>query len=308
LWSLVWKGLVTNDTLVPLRARLAPETPSKRRSRLAVSRSRATPGTEGRWSIVPPIEASATDRRAALVRTVLERHGIITRESTSVEIDDASFGRCYEVLRGLEDAGRIRRGWFVEGLGATQFAARGADEMLRGTRDPSSDPITLVLAATDPAQPYGASLPWPAREGAKAQRANGAQVILLDGVLLGWMGRTEQSLLTFLPASEPARARAIDALADALAGLVRSGARRVLMLASVDGDSAMRSPITEALIARGFRHGLRGLLLRAGDAARGPRGPSTVLRPQASRSAPEPDDWDDDPFEDDTSGDASPNP
>ncbi|MBN8610476.1 MAG: DEAD/DEAH box helicase [Deltaproteobacteria bacterium] len=309
LWSLVWKGLVTNDTLVPLRARLAPETPSKRRSRLAVSRSRATPGTEGRWSILPPIEASATDRRAALVRTVLERHGILTRESTAVEIDDASFGRCYEVLRGLEDAGRIRRGWFVEGLGATQFAARGADEMLRGTREPSSDPSTLVLAATDPAQPYGASLPWPAREGAKAQRANGAQVILLEGALIGWIGRTEQSLLTFLPTSEPARARTVDALADALAGLVRSGARRVLMLASIDGESAMRSPLTEALIARGFRHGLRGLLLRAGDAVRGPRGPSTVLRSQASRPVvAETDDWDDDPFEDDTVGETSPDP
>ncbi len=304
LWSLVWKGLVTNDTLVPLRARLQPETPGKRRSRLAVTRSRATPGTEGRWSILPPIEASATDRRAALVRTVLERHGIFTRESSHVEIDDASFGRCYEVLRGLEDAGRIRRGWFVEGLGATQFAARGADEMLRGTRDPSAEPTSLVLAATDPAQPYGASLPWPAREGAKAQRANGAQVILLDGALVGWIGRTEQSLLTFLPTSEPARGRTIDALADALAGLVRSGARRALMLASIDGESAMRSPLTEALIARGFRHGLRGLLLRAGDAVRGPRGPSTVLRSQASRPAPETDDWDDDPFEGDEATDA----
>ncbi|MFO0709998.1 MAG: DEAD/DEAH box helicase [Sandaracinus sp.] len=300
LWSLVWKGLVTNDTLVPLRARLAPEAASKRRARHAMPRTRAIPGTEGRWSLLPPVDAAPTDRRAALVRTVLERHGVLTRESTGIEHEDASFGRAYEVLRNLEDAGRIRRGWFVEGLGATQFAARGADEMLRAAREPSDDPSTLVLAATDPAQPYGAALPWPAREGARPQRANGAQVILLEGAVVGWLGRTEQSLLTFLPATEPARGRVIDALADALAGLVRSGARRAIHLSSIDGESAMRSPLTEALLARGFRHGLRGLLLRAGDAARGATRPSTVLRraplsrePIVAEPEPDLDDWGD---------------
>jgi ATP-dependent Lhr-like helicase len=307
LWSLVWKGLVTNDTLVPLRARLAPEAVSRRRARAAITRTRTTPGTEGRWSLLPPIDANATDRRATLVRTVLERHGVLSRESTSIELDEASFGRCYEVLRGLEDAGRIRRGWFVEGLGATQFAARGADEMLRAAREPSrgepeGDAAPLVLSACDPAQPYGAALPWPPREGARPQRANGAQVILLEGSVIGWLGRTEQSLLTFLPTAEPARGRVIDALADALAGLVRSGARRSILLASIDGESAMRSPLTEALLSRGFRHGLRGLLLRTGDAPRGAgTRPSTVLRnrPLAPATSPasESDDWEDELFD-----------
>jgi ATP-dependent Lhr-like helicase len=307
LWSLVWKGLVTNDTLVPLRARLAPEAVSRRRARAAITRTRTTPGTEGRWSLLPPIDANATDRRATLVRTVLDRHGVLSRESTSIELDEASFGRCYEVLRGLEDAGRIRRGWFVEGLGATQFAARGADEMLRAAREPAggqadAGPSALVLAACDPAQPYGAALPWPPREGARPQRANGAQVILLEGAVVGWLGRTEQSLLTFLPTAEPARGRVIDALADALAGLVRSGARRSILLASIDGESAMRSPLTEALLARGFRHGLRGLLLRAGDAPRGAgTRPSTVLRSRplapAASAAGEADDWEDELFD-----------
>jgi ATP-dependent Lhr-like helicase len=237
------------------------------------------------------------------VRAVLERHGVLCRESTSIELDEASFGRAYEVLRGLEDAGRIRRGWFVEGLGATQFAARGADELLRATREPSPEPTALVLAACDPAQPYGAALPWPAREGARPQRANGAQVILLEGALVGWLGRTEQSLLTFVPPAEPARGRVIDALADALAGLVRSGARRAILLASIDGESAMRSPLTEALLARGFRHGLRGLLLRAGDPPRGAVGPSTVRRSRALAPAAAPggetDDWGDEPLDDD---------
>lgn len=303
LWSLVWKGLVSNDTLVPLRARLSPEPLSRRRARAAVARTRTTPGTEGRWSLLPPIDAGATDRRATLVRAVLERHGVLCRESTSIELDEASFGRAYEVLRGLEDAGRIRRGWFVEGLGATQFAARGADELLRATREPSPEPTALVLAACDPAQPYGAALPWPAREGARPQRANGAQVILLEGALVGWLGRTEQSLLTFVPPAEPARGRVIDALADALAGLVRSGARRAILLASIDGESAMRSPLTEALLARGFRHGLRGLLLRAGDPPRGAVGPSTVRRSRALAPAAAPggetDDWGDEPLDDD---------
>lgn len=119
-------------------------------------------------------------------------------------------------------------------------------------------------------------------------------MVLFDGELVGWLGRTEQSLLTFLPAHEPARSRAIDALADALARLVRSGARRAIMLASIDGESAMRSPITEALLSRGFRHGLRGLLLRAGDPGRPTHRPATVLR-STPITHPEPsvDEWDD---------------
>lgn len=270
LWSLVWKGLVTNDTLAPLRTRLAlgaAQPPRMQRS--TRGRVLAPPGSEGRWSLLGPIAADATERRATLVRSVLDRHGVLSRESTTIEQEDASFGRAYEVLRGLDEAGRVRRGWFVEGLGATQFAVRGAEVLLRSVREPAPEPTCIVLAACDPAQPYGAALPWPQREGARPQRANGAQVVLLEGEVIGWLGRTEQSLLTFLPAQGPARTRAIDALADALTALVQSGARSELQLATIDGQSAMRSTLTEALQARGFRHGLKGLVLEAEAPRRG---------------------------------------
>jgi ATP-dependent Lhr-like helicase len=180
----------------------------------------------------------------------------------------------------MEETGRARRGYFVAGLGATQFALPGAEERLRALREPAEDQQTVVLAATDPASPYGAALPWPARDGdgeSRPQRAAGAHVVLDAGELAGWLARSEQSLLTFVPAEEPERSRRARALARALADLVESGRRRALLIARIDGEPAHASPFAPFLAAAGFAPGQKGYLKRApldvaGFRLRGSRG------------------------------------
>jgi ATP-dependent Lhr-like helicase len=177
------------------------------------------------------------------------------------------FSAVYDVLKRMEETGRARRGYFVAGLGATQFALPGAEERLRALREPAEDEQeTIVLAATDPASPYGAALAWPARDGdgeSRPQRAAGAHVVLHAGELAGWIGRSEQTLLTFLPADEPERSRRGRALARALAGLVDSGARRALLISRIDGEPAHASPFAPLLSAAGFAAGHKGYLKRA---------------------------------------------
>ena len=176
----------------------------------------------------------------ALAQVLLSRYGVLTREAVHAEGIAGGFAAVYDVLKAMEESGRVRRGYFVAGLGATQFALPGADERLRALRDPPEEPQTSVLAATDPANPYGAMLPWPARgadgEGARPQRSAGAHVVLVGGEITAWLGRGEQNLLTFLPAEEPERTRRGRALANALARLVDSGRRRALLVARVDGE------------------------------------------------------------------------
>jgi ATP-dependent Lhr-like helicase len=170
----------------------------------------------------------------------------------------------YPVLKAMEETGRVRRGYFVAGLGGAQFAVPGAEERLRTFREPSPEPATLVLAATDPANPYGATLPWPRMDGeGRAQRAAGAQVVLHDGALVGWLGRGEQNLQTFLPDEEPERSHSARALAHALAGLVEEGRRKALLIARVDGEEVGASPLAPALKEAGFTPGIRGYLKRA---------------------------------------------
>ncbi|WP_434048342.1 MULTISPECIES: DEAD/DEAH box helicase [Sorangium] len=326
LWDLVWAGEVTNDTLAPLRA-LGRESRSSGRRRdrdrpapgrgLSALRARriGPPGSEGRWSLLalPGAAASATastagatsasanatgspagapgetERRAALARALLERHGVLTREAAAVEGLAGGFSAVYDVLRAMEEAGQARRGYFVAGLGAAQFAVPGADDRLRACREPSDDPRTLVLAATDPANPWGAAVRWPelaargdgAPEGAvrgpvRPQRAAGALVILHDGRLLAWMGRTERSLTTFLPEAEPERGDAIRAIASALAALVSEGRRRAVLVATIDGEPAHSSPLARALADVGFTSGAHGYLKRAPTAERGPWRPRQV--------------------------------
>ncbi|WP_437564045.1 Lhr family helicase [Sorangium sp. So ce542] len=331
LWDLVWAGEVTNDTLAPLRA-LGRESRSSGRRRdrerpalgrgLSGLRGRriGPPGSEGRWSLLAfpgasvgsgapaaasgapagtpgaPAAPGETERRAALARALLERHGVLTREAAAVEGLAGGFSAVYDVLRAMEEAGQARRGYFIAGLGAAQFAVPGADDRLRACREPSDDPRTLVLAATDPASPWGAAVRWPelaAREGGapegavrgpvRPQRAAGALVILHDGRLLAWMGRTERSLTTFLPEAEPERGAAIHAIASALAGLVAEGRRRAVLVATIDGEPAHSSPLSRALAEVGFTSGSHGYLKRAPTAERGPWRPR-----QAPSNAP---DW-----------------
>ncbi len=264
IWELVWSGEVTNDTLAPLRSKALGES-EKRRGGRAPSSARVLPGSEGRWSLlVSETTPSETERRAALVRSLLARHGVLVREALSAEGIVGGFSAVYEVLRAMEDAGRVRRGYFVEGLGAAQFAHPGAEELLRGERELRKDAVTMVLAATDPASPWGTSLAWPKREGARPMRADGAQVIVApDGHLLAWVGRAERSMLTFLSDDERERALECEAIVKAIAGPVDRGTRRVVLVAQVDGEPAENSPLAAALLAAGFTSTSRGLMKRS---------------------------------------------
>jgi ATP-dependent helicase Lhr and Lhr-like helicase len=273
LWDLVWAGEVSNDTLAPLRSMLAGASPKNarraRRRQAFRSRRLGPPGSEGRWFLVPrPRKApSETERRTALSRALLERYGVLTREAVGAEGIAGGFSSVYPVLKVMEESGQLRRGYFVAGLGATQFALPGADDRLRGEREaPEPEAArTLVLAATDPANPYGAALPWPipAPEGAaRPQRAAGAQVVLRNGELVAWIGRTETNLLTFLPADEPARSAAAADLARTLGALVETGRRRAVLVGKVDGGDPRQSPIAPHLVGAGFLWGSRGYLKR----------------------------------------------
>jgi ATP-dependent Lhr-like helicase len=283
LWELVWAGEVTNDTLAPLRARLAASprrgAGSRRSTSKAMARrpdlrgrpglSRSTPGSlrsvgppagAGRWSLVGPLlqpEPAATEAAYARALQLLERHGVLTRESALAEGVEGGFAGIYPVLKALEERGQVRRGYFVAGLGAAQFALPGAVDRLRATRDQSGDSPSapLTLAATDPAQPYGAALAWPASAGRPA-RAAGAYVVSVDGDAVAFVERGGRTLVTFPAAHHHAH------WADGVAALVRDGRATKLEITRIDGEPAATSPWAPALRAAGFTDGYKGLVLR----------------------------------------------
>ena len=271
LWSLVWAGEVTNDTLSPLRNLLGLGAIARARRRepvhgRALGRRFGPPGSEGRWSLVPkPSKApTETERRAALARALLGRHGVLTREAVAAEGTPGGFSAVYDVLKAFEDAGQARRGYFVEGLGATQFTLPGAEEKLRAEREAPRDPEVLVLSAVDPANPYGAALPWPGdgELGTRPQRAAGALVVLVSGELRGYLAKGQGAVTTFLPEDEAERARAATLVARALGGLVDGGRRRTLLLATIDGAPAEGSALDAPLRDAGFSPTSRGLYKR----------------------------------------------
>jgi ATP-dependent Lhr-like helicase len=192
---------------------------------------------------------------------LLDRYGIITREVVNAD-GLTNFSDLYPVYKALEDAGKIRRGYFVAGLGGAQFARPGADERLRAK--PDADDTAVVLAATDPANPYGAALPWPETE-ARLQRSVGALVVLHAGRLVAYLGRSDRALITFLPELEPERGHSVQALAGALHALVGLGKRRYLMLATIDDMEARNSPLAPALLSAGFTPSASGLVARRGN-------------------------------------------
>lgn len=258
LWSLVWSGEVTNDTLAPFRSLQADTKPQGRPSAVRARRA-VLPGSEGRWSSVRRDGTpSATERRAAQSALLLDRYGIVSREVVN---GDAltSFSDVYPVLKALEDAGKVRRGYFVAGLGGAQFARPGADERLRAK--PDADQKAVVLAATDPANPYGAALPWPEGE-PRPQRSVGSQVVIYAGKLVAYLGRSDRALATFLSEEEPLRSQQLVALVHALRDLVRPGRRSALLIASIDKQSASNSPLAAAFISEGFAPSSAGLSLR----------------------------------------------
>jgi len=185
-----------------------------------------------------------------MVDTLLDRYGVLPREMLETEYF-ASFSELYPVLKALEEAGKIRRGYFVKDLAATQFAEPGADDRLRLLSDASRSAALVNLAATDPANPYGAALPWPEGE-LRPQRAAGARVMILDGALIGYISRSAHSLMTFFPSSETECRICQDALANALKRLIDGHAHRSLVINEIDGRPAALSTFGKILQQSGF--------------------------------------------------------
>ncbi len=299
LWDLVWAGYVTNDTLAPLRVRLAGRAgagrgraalPPPRRSRYArygrpALPSRAgPPAAGGRWWLLPEREPSATRRLHALAEALLDRHGVLTRGAVAAEQVTGGFSAVYPVLSAFEDAGRCRRGYFIEGLGAAQFSVPGAVDRMRALAadaeraeeepawtspvPPSWEqragqptlPPALVLASTDPANPYGAALAWPSRDqdsGHRPGRKAGALVVLVDGVLVLYVERGGRSLLTW--SDDP---QTLAAAAAGLANAARAGALGRLSVERADGAHVFGDDVVAtALAGAGFRPTPRGLRL-----------------------------------------------
>ncbi len=223
LWDLVWAGEVTGDSPGALRAFLASRAArSERRRRVATFRSRrqVPPSAVGRWSRVSAHGRgpSPTEQLKALAEQLLARHGVLTRDAVAFEEVPGGFSAVYPVLRALEEAGRIRRGYFVAGRGGLQFAHPGALERLRARRDAEeAGPRSVVLAAADPANPYGAALSWPKTDETRLQRTAGSHVVLVEGALAAFIARGGGDVAPLLPEEEPARTRTARAVARALA-------------------------------------------------------------------------------------------
>ncbi|MEU2684305.1 ATP-dependent helicase [Streptomyces hygroscopicus] len=301
LWDLVWSGRVTGDTLAPLRSLLGSGRTAgstAHRAKRTVPRGRyggltgrtgrptasrnGPPTVAGRWSLLPEREPEPTHRAHALARTLLDRHGVVTRGAVAAEGVEGGFSAAYRVLSAFEETGQARRGYVVEGLGAAQFAMDGAVDRLRAVstaRDRAAAPAfdgqrgqtrgAFVLAAADPANAYGAALPWPdppADASHRPGRKAGAMVVLVDGELTLYMERGGKTLLAW-PAGEAEAASPEDdarlwAAVAALAESARAGTLGSVTVERVNGLQALSSPIGKLLESAGFHPTPRGLRLR----------------------------------------------
>jgi ATP-dependent helicase Lhr and Lhr-like helicase len=270
LWDLVWAGEITNDAWAPLRApRLtlarAQRARDRRRpgQRFASRRTGTQAQVQGRWSLTSALfraEPEPGERRRTLAELLLERYGIVTREQVLAEGIPGGFSILYDTLGQLETLGICRRGYFIEGLGGAQFALPGAVERLRSQRADADAP-PIVLAATDPAQPYGAALPWPKRDddARRPQRVAGAYVVLAGAEPVLYVERGGKGIATLVEADD---ARLRPSL-EALAGFVTGGRGLKLSLEKVDGEPVVGSDWEPLLIDLGFRAGPRKLTLSA---------------------------------------------
>jgi ATP-dependent Lhr-like helicase len=292
LWELIWAGWITGDTFAPVRALLVGTrrstgrrgTPAHRQrqrpprlSRYSVAHAQARssdPTVAGRWSALPTPEPESTVRAHYQAELLLSRHGVLTKGAVGAEEVPGGFAMLYKVLTAFEDAGRCQRGYFVESLGGAQFAVASTVDRLRSYLD-GVDPErreyhAVVLAAADPANPYGAALPWPSRKVAdedvthRPGRKAGALVAIVDGELAWFLERGGRSLLSF---TDDADAHA--AAATALAELVSAGRIGSLLVEKVNGASVLdplaegaRAAVQDALVGAGFARTPRGLRLR----------------------------------------------
>jgi ATP-dependent Lhr-like helicase len=278
LWDLVWAGRVSNDTLTPLRA-LIRGGKTAHRTRQAPARTRTTvsgrarmpsrggpPETAGRWAILPALDDDPTRRAHAVAERLLDRHGVVTRGAVMSERVPGGFASVYKVLSAFEETGRCRRGNFVASLGAAQFGTSGSVDRLRTYAEVPDDakPVAIALAATDPANPYGAALPWPGRpegsEGHRPGRKAGAIVVLVDGALTLYVERGGKTLLTW-----PEDPELLEPAAQALAEAAKRGALGRMTVERADGEQVLGTgltPLRLALTAAGFVSTPRGLRLR----------------------------------------------
>ncbi|MGV0816055.1 ATP-dependent helicase [Mycolicibacterium boenickei] len=285
LWELIWAGWVTGDTFAPVRAMLSGPrrsgTPAHRQrqrpprlSRYSVARPHARaadPMVSGRWSALPAAAPDSTVRAHFQAELLLNRHGVLTKGAAAAEGVPGGFATLYKVLSAFEDAGRCQRGYFVESLGGAQFAAASTVDRLRSYLD-GVDPQrpeyhAVVLAATDPANPYGAALAWPDRGGDDTHRPGrkaGALVALVDGQLVWFLERGGRSLLSFGADADTQRAAA-----GALAELVSTGRMPSLLVERINGVAVLdpgvdadRAAVQDALTGAGFARTPRGLRLR----------------------------------------------
>ena len=295
IWTLVWAGAITNDSLHAVRAYTRP--PERRRSAAARarrmaerersvathadfgsahggqaprrfrSRRVAPPTAEGRWSILRQAVASPTEAAAARAQQLLARYGVLTREVAGAEGIAGGFSAVYDVLKALEDAGRIRRGYFASGVGATQFALPAALDLLRSLKEMPEDAEVVVLAATDPANPYGTILHWPnaatGEDRARTPtRSAGSLVVMVNGALAAYISRGARQLLAFLPEDEPSRSTTARALA-------RTLARFRLLVQEINGIPAGEHPLAAFLIEAGFNPSAMGFQIRQTSLGRG---------------------------------------
>jgi ATP-dependent Lhr-like helicase len=270
LWNLVWRGQLTNDTFLPLRAFTAHRDSRRRQEAAAPAfRSRRlVPRTaEGRWTLAGgQNSASATQRATSIARQLLTRHGVLTREALASEGLKGGFSSVYAPLKAMDDAGRVRRGYFVAGLGATQFAMPGALDLLRSLRTPAGEPHAALLSATDPASPYGTSLPWPLPN---LTRVVGAAVVIVDGDLRAYLSRGNREIAVVMPDDEPFRSRHARATARAIVAFARGDGRgqRPMFITTVNGVPATDHWFSVFLEDTGFLKGGVGLHVprRAGE-------------------------------------------
>ncbi len=283
LWSLVWKGLLTNDGIAALRsycerpAASSSRKPARRVNQQAVFRSRRTtpPTAQGRWAlngVAFAAERSATEWSYAMARQLLTRYGVVFRETAHAENLPGGFSAIYDVMKTLEESGKIRRGYFAADLGATQFAMPAAVDLLRSLRvqqDPDKVEM-LQLAATDPANPYGALMRWPAAPdaGSSLTRSVGARVILCDGALVAYLRRGNPNVQVFLPEEEPQRSHVARSLAEFLVGRVQGergeadAGRAGMLISTVNGAAVAESVMARFLLDAGFAAGAMGFNVR----------------------------------------------